>query len=198
MGYCAPLFSSKNLPLYNIPSSINLTRFDSDTSALQFSPNNTFLLFNCTQYKNASNVVAQLGSQNFVAESASGCMPYKGLCASLAKTPCIQWSVPPSLKSLMLTQVLDSLACSHFMLGVAARNELGVINEWSTGSIELMWRDLQCGKCEQASGLCVYDTIFPTKFDRCSCSSGLALDFNTQTNCNSVNGSILALFHANL
>ncbi|KAI5074889.1 hypothetical protein GOP47_0010850, partial [Adiantum capillus-veneris] len=94
MNFCASLLTSQSFSQFNIPGSVNLTGFAYD--AFQFSVQNVYLFFNCTdvasvsQYVNSSN-----WPQYYWEEESEYCKSHRIICQNeLATTSCLSLIAP--------------------------------------------------------------------------------------------------------
>ncbi|KAI5077032.1 hypothetical protein GOP47_0009097 [Adiantum capillus-veneris] len=184
MDFCASLFTSHNLSQFNIPASFNLTGFEDDE--FQFSAQNIYLFFNCTDVAAVSQYVNSTASKyyssgqaityNIWQQESKYCDNHKQICQSeLAGASCVSLLAP--YKELTLRHAMDTLACSHFTFGI---DDTGIMEK---GLVQLSWTDSKCSSCTKAGGSCVYDiNQSPSigKMSYCGCNDG-RIDPGAQT-----------------
>lgn len=193
------VYPREQLPLF-LPNStltgsgINFQN-SADFSAFSLSPNNVFLLFNCTNK-------VHVNASNYVEANSKNCKSFKTQCPNITDdSPCVQFQPQ---RQLDLQKAMTLSGCSQFQFLLTMDASIPVI-EWIPHVVQLSWAPnysnfllgSSCQVCDKSNGTCGYaedGAVF-----RCFCPNNQSF----ATNCNDLTGSshrrlttttILALF----
>ncbi|MCO5607679.1 hypothetical protein L7F22_061877 [Adiantum nelumboides] len=175
------IYPRNQLPLFLPNSTLNGSgvnlRDSVDFSAFSLSPNNIFLLFNCTDITHAS-------SSNYVEANTKNCESFKSQCSNISAAvdngTCIQFQPQWQLN---LSKAMDLSSCSHFQFLLTEDASLPV-DDWAPHVVQLYWAPhdsnfhlgSSCQICQNSNGTCGYAD--EGKFFRCFCPNKQYSDLN--------------------
>ncbi|KAI5076895.1 hypothetical protein GOP47_0008960 [Adiantum capillus-veneris] len=178
------VYPREQLPLFLPNSTVNGSGIDlrnsADFSAFSLSPNNMFLLFNCTD-------LAHVNSSNYLETNSKNCQSFKSQCSNIPNVGnCIQFQ--PQWQ-LSLSKAMNLSSCSHFQFLLTEDSAL-LVEEWTPHVVQLYWAPDDynfrfgsfCRTCTESFGTCGYSDEGAAFQCFCSGNQSSAID------CNHING----------